>query len=335
VRCEAVDCSDPWADRGLVAAPLRLPAPHPLPLRRAWLGLDRHSRHRPPTPDVPGRAGPVRITGSAPARREGESPVNPSARMRSVLLRAGLLASLFVAPHAAAAGRGVAREVVQIKAGDGLGLEGSFYKPANKGAPGVLLVHDAGASRAQLESLAERLNKEGFGVLAVDLRGHGGSKSEQLDWDKLSDAEKKTAWSGAAKDIDAAAAWLSEQPTIRGTSLALAGFGAGCALVVRQAKGNENVVCMALLDPHSEDYGFDVKSDIQTLVGLPTGVACAKDSVGHDRRPDSRAWIGVLLFPLPRGRTGPGPAMPQRRPSVARNTSRTVGELGSRTDEAF
>jgi hypothetical protein len=26
---------------------------------------------------------------------------------------------------------------------------------------------------------------------------------------------------------------------------------------------------------------------------------CAKDSVRHDRRPDSRAWIGVLLFPSP------------------------------------
>ena len=41
------------------------------------------------------------------------------------------------------------------------------------------------------------------------------------------------------------------------------------------------LLCMALLDPHPADYGFDVKSDIQTLVGLPTGVACAKDSVAE------------------------------------------------------
>ena len=61
----------------------------------------------------------------------------------------------------------------------------------------ALLVHDAGASRTQLEPVADRLSKQGFGVLTLDLRGHGGSKTAKLDWEKLSEADKKSAWAFA------------------------------------------------------------------------------------------------------------------------------------------
>jgi dienelactone hydrolase len=229
--------------------------------------------------------------------------------MRQALVQAAALAAVIVVgplptPCAAPArggGRAV-REVVQIKTGDGQSLEGSFYKPGGARAPGVLLIHDAGASRAQLEPLADRLSKQGFGVLALDLRGHGASKSTKLDWAKLSESEKHEAWSIAAQDVDAAASWLSGQPSIHGTSLALAGYGAGCALVVRHAKSNENVVCMALLAPHAEDYGFDVRSDIQTLVGLPTFVATSKDAEAERMALEANASSGnpyVDLFLSP------------------------------------
>lgn len=234
---------------------------------------------------------------------ELQSPL-PRVRMRNVLVQAVTLLAVLVtgAPaFAAGGGRGPVREVVHIKTGDGVSLEGSFYKPSAR-SPGVLLVHDAGASRAQLEPLAERLSKQGFGVLALDVRGHGASKSAKLDWEKLSETEKREAWTLAARDLDEAATWLSDQPSIHGTSLALAGFGAGCALVVRHAKSNENVVCMALLAPHVEDYGFDVRSDIQTLVGLPTFVVTSKDADAERMALEANATSGnpyVDLFLSP------------------------------------
>jgi dienelactone hydrolase len=197
----------------------------------------------------------------------------------------------------------VTPEVVQIETSDGQALQGAFYAPDGGRSPGVILVHDAGASRLQLENVADRLSKQGFGVLALDLRGHGGSKSAKLDWEKLSETERKATWSYAPRDIDAAAAWLLGQPTIHSTSLSLVGYGAGCALAVRHAKGDANVVCMALLAPNAEDYGFDVRADIQTLEGLPTFVVTSKDAEAERMAQEANASSGgnpyVELFISP------------------------------------
>jgi len=179
------------------------------------------------------------------------------------------------------AGRGLSPDPVQIKTDDGQELQGSFYKPVKSGTPGVVLVHDAGADRTQLETIAERLYKEGFGVLTIDLRGHGGSKTSKLDWAKLSENERKETWNAAAHDVSAAAAWVLDQPNIHSTSLSLVAVGAGCTLAVRHAKSDENVVCMALLGPDPDDYGFDLRSDIQMLEGMPTYVVTSKDDVAR------------------------------------------------------
>jgi dienelactone hydrolase len=192
-------------------------------------------------------------------------------------------------------------EAVSIQTADGQTLQASFYKPGSI-APGVLLLHDAGGSRSQVDPLADRMSKQGFGVLTIDLRGHGASKSTKLDWDKLSDNDKKSTWALAPKDVDAAAHWLLSQPGIRSTSLALVGYGASCALAVRHAKGDENVVCMVLLAPHAEDYGFDVRADIQTLVGLPTFVATAKDAEAEKMALEANAssgnpYLDIFLSP--------------------------------------
>ena len=192
-------------------------------------------------------------------------------------------------------------ETVAIQTTDGQTLQASFYKPGST-APGVLLVHDAGSDRSQVDPLADRMSKQGFGVLTLDLRGHGASKSNKLDWDKLSENDKKSTWALAPKDVDAAADWLLAQPGINDTTLALVGYGAGCALAVRHAKGDENVVCMVLLAPHAEDYGFDVRADIQTLVGLPTFVATAKDAEGEKMALEANAssgnpYLDIVLSP--------------------------------------
>jgi len=192
-----------------------------------------------------------------------------------------------------AGGGRVLPETVAIQTADGQMLQASFYKPGSTAAPpGVLLVHDAGGSRSQVDPLADRMSKQGFGVLTLDLRGHGASKSSKLDWEKLSENDRKSTWALAPKDVDAAADWLLAQPGINSTSLALVGYGAGCALAVRHAKGDENVVCMVLLAPHAEDYGFDVRADIQTLVGLPTFVATSKDAEAEKMALEANAFSG-------------------------------------------
>jgi dienelactone hydrolase len=199
--------------------------------------------------------------------------------MQRALILAALLSAQITASTtpASAPQSKAATEPVEIKTQDGQLLKGIFFKPGKERAPAALLVHDAGADRKQLEPFVERLGKLGFGVLAVDLRGHGESKSAKLDWSKLSESEREAVWSFGLRDVDAAADWLLEQPSIHSTSLSLIGYGAGCALVARHARSDENVVCMALLAPRPEEYGFDVKADIQILEGLDTFVVTTKD----------------------------------------------------------
>ena len=176
-----------------------------------------------------------------------------------------------------------AKEDVDVRTSDSLELRGTFYAPKRKKndstpAPGVLLVHDAGGDRAQLEEVALKLQKSGFGVLSIDLRGHGESKDKAGTWDELDDDQRSRAWALATRDVEAAGEWLLSKEDVHSTNLSLVGLGSGCALAVRHAKRDENVRCVVLLAPNNKkDFGFDVASDLLKLEGLPTLVLAEKD----------------------------------------------------------
>ena len=169
-------------------------------------------------------------------------------------------------------------EKVQIKTSDDVRLAATYYSPRkNERAPAVLLVHDAGGAQDQLASIAESLNKKGFGVLTIDLRGHGDSKAVRLDWEDLGEDGRAALWQLAPRDIDAAATWILGQKDIHSTNLSIVGYRAGCALAARHAEQDENVIAMALLQPKSKDFGFDVEKTIQNVHGLPTYVLAQRN----------------------------------------------------------
>jgi len=198
--------------------------------------------------------------------------------MQRVLILAALITAPITGPagaspsaSTAASAAGVRVEQVEIKTSDQLTLTGSFYAPKHR-APAVLLVHDAGSNREQLDGIAQRLSRQGLGVLTVDLRGHGDSKTSKLDWDKMNAEARASLWQLAPRDIEAAADWILRQPNIHSTNLSLVGYRAGCALVARHAERDANVICMALLSPKAKDFGFDVEGAIHNVNGLPTYV---------------------------------------------------------------
>lgn len=200
------------------------------------------------------------------------------------MLRVLVLAALVAAPIDALLrpSRGSDEgSAVAVRASDGTELAGTFYAPAAKtGAsptPGVLMVHDAGSDRHQLDDLALKLQKSGFAVLTLDLRSHGQSRGKDGGWGDLVEDEKTRVWALATRDIDAGAAWLLAQSNVHSTNLSLVGVGSGCALAVRHARTDENVRCVVLMAPRAKDFGFDVAADLQKIEGLPTLVVTAKD----------------------------------------------------------
>jgi dienelactone hydrolase len=183
-------------------------------------------------------------------------------------------------PSPAAPQRAAAAGTVEIPTKDGLKLKGSALAPKtpSQQAPAALLIHDSGGERKQMEDIADRLSKSGFFVLSLDLRGHGESRSDQLDWERLGESERQGLWAFAPRDLEAGAEWLRQQPGVHRTNLVLVGFGSGCSLAVRHASRDENVRGLALIDPRPQEFGFDVASDILEIEGTPTYIVATKDA---------------------------------------------------------
>ena len=201
----------------------------------------------------------------------------------------GLLGSDALAPEAPTwPTRGSADDVerVQIKTEDRQTLVASLYTPSRRRsglAPGAILIHDAGMDRTQLEALAERLQKQGFCVLVPDLRGHGESVTQELDYaqENVDGQERMWAFAGA-RDIEASAKYLQGLDGVHSTNLSLVGYRAGAVLAARYARDDQNVRDLIVIDPVIEkqegepDFVLTMK-DLEELGGLPTFVVVPKE----------------------------------------------------------
>lgn len=177
-------------------------------------------------------------------------------------------------------------EKVEVTAEDQVKLAGTFYAPkaTKSAAPGVLLVPDAGSSCAELIDVAEKLQKQGFAVLALDLRGQGANAQADHEWSTLDEEARKTLWAASLGDLKAGIAWLRTRPNVQPSSLSLVGYRTGCTLVARYALRDESVRSIALIDPQPEQYGFNLMKDVEALGGLPTFVAVAKGEQSKAQR---------------------------------------------------
>ncbi len=91
-------------------------------------------------------------------------------------------------------------EEVELAAEDGVTLK-AWYAPATNGAA-IILLHGAGGSREGVRDHAVMLAENGYGVLALDMRGHGESGG----------TTNRFGWQGT-RDVGAAVAFLRERET--------------------------------------------------------------------------------------------------------------------------
>ncbi len=91
---------------------------------------------------------------------------------------------------------------ITITTEDGVALK-AWYRESDNGAA-IIVVHGAGGSRESMRRQSEMLGENGYGVLALDLRGHGDSDG----------STNRLGWEGT-RDIAAAVAFLGEQQGVR------------------------------------------------------------------------------------------------------------------------
>ena len=98
-----------------------------------------------------------------------------------------------------------AAQAVTFATKDGWTLSAS-YRPASKGAATVILAHGVGSAGVEWTRLAEALAAKGVGTLALDLRGHAGSRRGPPGSTDFTGFDARLAWTAAAGDLRAAAA---------------------------------------------------------------------------------------------------------------------------------
>jgi pimeloyl-ACP methyl ester carboxylesterase len=162
-------------------------------------------------------------------------------------------------------------ETVDFKTRDKQPISARLYTPRKKGrAPAVLLVHAAGSDAAPLNELAINLQRKGFAVLIPNLRGHGPSVSKDYNWAKNTEQDLRTKnWAFAIRDLEASTDFIRDHKGIHNSNLTVVGVGAGALLATRYAVQDENARAIVLVAPDSENFGFNMLSDLNELGGLP------------------------------------------------------------------
>jgi len=120
-------------------------------------------------------------------------------------------------------------EQVVISSEDGVRLEASLRRGQGSGPGGaVLFIHDLGGTRAGFVPFAELLFVDGVTTLSVDLRAHGGSRT-----DSLLSIEDLTGHHAEAlvDDIIAGYRYLAEKFAIADGRVVVVAAGRSCALV--------------------------------------------------------------------------------------------------------
>lgn len=118
------------------------------------------------------------------------------------------------AGHSTPSDVGLAYQDVAIATEGGDRLAG-WYLPSTNGAA-VIVLHGSGSSRGAVLPHAAVLVRHGYGVLALDARGHGASSGRAMRW----------GWYGEV-DVPRAAAYLETRPDVDPARIAVLGLSMG------------------------------------------------------------------------------------------------------------
>jgi alpha-beta hydrolase superfamily lysophospholipase len=169
-------------------------------------------------------------------------------------MRPSLAAVLSLVAALALPNRAAASSQISLHTDDGVTIGAAWDAPSHP-APAVLLLHSYMRSHADWDPVASRLHDAGFGVLALDLRGHGSSAgpmpSESLQ--------------PFTKDVKAAVDWLKRQPDVLSGHIGIAGLNLGATLAIIEAGADPAIRSLALVSPAAEFRGLRADQAMRTF----------------------------------------------------------------------
>ncbi len=153
-------------------------------------------------------------------------------------------------------------------ASDGAVINGTWYSSSHEGAQTIYLIHDIGGDRTDWGDYPQELQKEGYNILTIDLRGHGEStksiKTEDrtYDWTTMGHLD----FMEIANDVKAAYGWVhgelgGEPNTDASPDGAFIGIGKGGLYAFQKYSrmSHERIMSGTIVSLTLDCYGLDVE----------------------------------------------------------------------------
>jgi dienelactone hydrolase len=173
---------------------------------------------------------------------------------------------------------------VRLTAADGFSLEGTFHS-AEKGGPGILLLHQCNADRHIYDQLATMLNVAGYNVLTFDFRGFGGSRAGAF---KDFAAARQSVVERMPGDVDTALKFLTAQSTVNGRALGVVGGSCGVNQAVQASRRHPEIRTIVLLSGGTDAQG---EAHIKGSPNLPVFAAASEEDA--DAAASIRKIVGL------------------------------------------
>ncbi len=205
-------------------------------------------------------------------------------------------------------------EKISITTTDGVGIVGDWYVPDYPNGSAVILLHMMNRDRASWKKFAGLLAYEGYGVLAIDMRGHGESVFQKnndtkrvLDYREFSDEEHQSSM----LDIEASVGFVDGQKNIPENRISLVGASIGANLALRFVGESKHVNRAVLLSPGLEYRGIRTPKLIKDLsegksIYMIAGSfdTYSSQSVRELSKQESAASIKTEILPNPKAGHG-------------------------------
>ena len=152
-----------------------------------------------------------------------------------------------------------------LRTEDGQNIAATWYEPASRPAPAVILVHMLTRSKRDWEPMAARLASDGIGALAIDLRGHGESSGDASNL------------SAMVNDVRAAKRHLAARTDVIHSRIGIAGASLGASLAVLAGAEDGAVTSLALLSPSLDYRGLRIEAALRKFGSRPALLVSSDD----------------------------------------------------------
>ncbi|MFL6374849.1 MAG: alpha/beta hydrolase [Pyrinomonadaceae bacterium] len=168
-------------------------------------------------------------------------------------------------------------KTVEIDSVDGTPIYGSMYAADKPNSPALLLLHQWGRDRHSFDDFGAWMQSRGFAVLAIDGRGFGES-NHHANGSMLEAGRTDVEVKAMLGDVDATFNYLSKQPNVESSKVAIVGASYGSSLAIIYAADHPTVAAVALLSPGLNYFGnMPTQPAVNKYGGRPLFMAAAED----------------------------------------------------------